>query len=482
MKIEQDLDILLISPPNFYSQRGSIWKEVNSNFPPLGLIDIAGYIRVKGFSVKIIDCNVDSPSIVSFFQFFKRNIVSKYVSLRYIGITSMTVQIKKAYIIAKICKRFFPNTTIIFGGVHATFVTEEVINKKDIDIVVLGEGEITLEEILEGNSLDAINGIVYKNFSNGSYNIVYNDPRDRLRNLNELSMPAYDLLKIKKYRPAKGSYKRLPAMSMMTSRGCPGRCTFCAKTLGKKLVFKSATSIFKEIQFLIKNYGIKQIQFYDDTFTSNRKNVIELCKIIINNKIDITWTCFSRVDTINREILRYMKQAGCHQIMYGVETIDKQVLKNINKRINIKQVINAVKWTKKERIECRLAFMVGNPGDTKENILKNIYFVNKLNPDYLIVNITTPYPGTEMFKWAKERNLILTYNWDDYDLSKPIMRLENLDENEIKKLYRLMFRKFYLRPRFIYKRLLNIKTVSDFKILIEGFNSLMSFFKSRIST
>ena len=478
--LKQNLDILLISPPIFYSQEGgNIWKEVNSNFPPLGLIDIAAYVRSKGFNVKIIDCNVESPSIESFVHFFKTNIVSKYNSIKYIGITSMTMQIKKAYIIAEICKDFFPNTKIVFGGVHATFLTDDVINKKEIDIVVLGEGEITLEEILKDKPLNEINGIVYKKFSNGNYDIIYNNRRERIRNLDELPIPAYDLLKIDKYKPAKGSYKRLPAISMITSRGCPGRCTFCTKTLGKKITFKSAATIFKLIQFLIKMYDIKQIQFYDDTFTSNKKNVIELCDLIINNKIDITWTCFSRVDTIDQEMLKVMKLAGCHQIMYGIETIDEQVLKNIKKKINIEQIINAVKWTKKEKIECRLAFMVGNPGDTKENILNNIRFVNKLNPDYLIVNITTPYPGTEMFEWAKERDLILTYDWDDYDLSKPIMKLENLDENEIKDLYKLMFKKFYFRPKFIFKRILKIRTIRDLKILIEGGNSLISFFRNK---
>lgn len=465
----------MIAPPNKNTRVENIWGEVSSNFPPLGLADLAGYIRKKGYNVKILDCTVESPSVQTFRQYFKKFFVDKYHSVMYIGFTAMTIHIKKAYKLAKICKEFYPDSITIFGGVHSTFVTDEVIKKSFVDIVVIGEGELTLEEIINGKPMNEIKGIAYKKYSNNRYEVIYNKPRDRIKNLDTMPMPAYDLLPISRYVPAKGSYKRLPAMSMVTSRGCPGKCTFCSKTLGNRLVFKSAEKIFDEIRYLMETFGIKQILFYDDTFTLNKKNVVELCKKIIKNNIDITWTCFARVDFISLEMLKYMKRAGCHQIMYGVETIDKQVLRNVNKNINLGQVINATKWTQEVGIECRLAFMVGNPGDTYESIMRNSAFVNKLNPDYLIVNVTTPYPGTVMFEWAKERNLILTYNWDHYDFSKPIMKLETLDEKEIKKLYNLMYRKFYFRPSYFLKRLLKLRTIGDLKILVEGFTSLLSF-------
>lgn len=474
---KQNLDSLLISPPPFYRKSKSIWTEVESNFPQLGLADIAAYVRSKGYSVQIIDCSIVAPSVQAFDKWFKKNYVSLYDSIRFIGFTATTVEIKKAYMIAKICKNYYPNVLIIFGGVHATFLPKEVIKNNYVDVVVVGEGEITFEELLRNIPLSKIDGIVYKKYSKEGYEIIYNKPRERIKNLDIMPMPAYDLLPIKKYYPAKGSYKQLPAMSMITSRGCPGICTFCAKTLGKKLVYKSAETIIKEIQFLINEYGIKQFQFYDDTFTTFRENVIELCKIIISNKIDISWSCFARVDYISYKLLKYMKRANCHQIMYGIETIDKNVLNNIKKKINISQVINAIKWTKQVGIESRLAFMVGNPGDTKESIMRNIDFVNQLNPEYLIVNITTPYPGTEMFNWADKKNLILTYNWDDYDLSRPVMRLENLEPSEIEKLCSLMYKRFYMRPKYLFNRILKIRSIGDFKVLLEGIKSLFVFFK-----
>lgn len=473
------LDCLLISPPLNYKESENIWSEINSNFPPLGLASIAAYVRKKGYSVKIIDCEIDSPSIESFGSFFKKEYVEKFSEIRVIGLTAMTCNIKKAYKIAQICKSHYPTAIIVLGGVHPTFCTNEAINNKFVDVVVFGEGELTLHELVAGNDLSKIDGIVFKKYSKEKYKVIKNKPRERIKDLDSLPMPAYDLLPIARYVPAKGSYKRLPAMSMMASRGCPGRCTFCSKTLGDRLVFKSAEKIFEEMLYLIKNYGIRQILFYDDTFTVYRNNVLKLCDLIIKNRVDISWTCFSRVDYIDFDMLKKMKQAGCHQVMYGVENIDKAVLKNIKKNIDVDKVINATKWTKKAGIECRLAFMVGNPGDTEEIIRKNIRFVNRLDPDLMVVNITTPFPGSEMFDWAKEKGLILTYDWDDYTLAKPVMKLENMSPDQIKKMYRLMYRSFYFRPAFLLKKVLKIRSIDDLKAAASGFNALFSFLSAR---
>ncbi len=475
IKFKENLDCLLISPPTFYTDKENIWTNISSNFPPLGLAELAGYVRSKNYTIKIIDCNIESPSVESFEIFFEKEFVQKYHSIKIIGLTAMTCNIKKAYQIARICKKYYSKAKIVFGGTHPTFVTNEVINNEFVDVVVMGEGEITLQELLECNDLSKIKGIVFKK----NNRIVRNKPRERIEDLDSLPMPAYDLLPVLKYKPAVGTYQKLPAMSMVTSRGCPGRCTFCSKTLGNKFVFKSAKKIFGEIKYLIKNYKIRQIIFYDDTFTVYKDNVMELCDLIIKEGLNISWTCFARVDFVDFEMLKKMKQAGCHQIMYGVENIDSTILKNINKNLNIDQVVKVNNWTKKAGIECRLAFMVGNPGDNEEIIKKNIKFVKKINPDFLVVNITTPFPGTAMFDWAKKKNLILTYNWDDYNLANPVMKLENISAEQIKEFYKLMYKKFYFRPLFMFSKLLKIRSFNDIKVLLNGFNSLASFLKIR---
>lgn len=470
------LDCLLIAPPYYYGDENNIWRSINTNFPPLGLASVAGYARGHGFAVQIIDCQVVCPTVSDFGQYLRCNFIDKRADIKVIGFTATTGQIKKAYQAAEICRSHYPDVLIVFGGVHATAVTDEVISQKFVDLVVMGEGEITFSEILSGKNIEEIDGLAYKREIDGQIKIIKNSPRRRLVNLDELPMPAYDLLPMSEYRPTKGSYKKLPAMSMMTSRGCPGRCTFCNKTLGAQMVFKSAQGIFREIKYLVDNYGVRQIMFYDDTFTVFRQNVIDLCDLLIGQKLDLAWTCFARVDYVDEAMLLKMAEAGCHQVMYGVENIDEAVLKNINKKINLPQVINAVKWTKQAKIECRLAFMVGNPGDNRQVIEKNIRFIKKISPDLLIVNITTPFPGTEIFAWAKERDLLLSRDWDDYNLFKPVMRLDNLSVEEINKLYRMMYRSFYFRPRYILKKILTVRSYDDLRILLDGFLALLSFF------
>lgn len=478
-KTSDKLDCLLINPPTFYERTDNIWKEINSNFPPLGLASIAGYLLCMGISVNIIDCNIDSPSVQDFEELIKFQYSKKFEEIRIIGITAMTCSIKKAYKIASICRYYYPNAKIVFGGAHPTHCYDEVLGDKNVDIVVIGEGEITFYEIVKGINLEKINGIAFIDRSDNIGHVIKTPNRERIQNLNDLPLPSYNLLPINKYQPARGSYKRLPAMSMITSRGCPGKCTFCSKTLGNQLVFRSAERIFEEIQYLINNYEIKQILFYDDTFTVWKENVKKLCQLLIENKVDVTWTCFARVDYIDFNLLQLMHQAGCHQIMYGVENINEIVLKNINKKINKEQVIKAVNWTKSAGIECRLAFMIGNPGDTKEIVEENIKFAIELDPDLIIVNITTPFPGTEMFKWAKEKDLIITYDWDNYDLSQQIMRLPNINEKETQELYKLMYRKFYFRPKVILKKIFSIRSMYDIHILFDGMQALMSFFTKK---
>lgn len=472
---QKQLDCLLIAPPMFYGDEENIWQKISSNFPPLGLASIAGYLRSRGFKTRIIDCNIASPTVDQFERFFQENYAANFRSIKYIGFTATTVMIKKSYQIAQICKKYFPQARIVYGGAHATFLPAEVLSRDFIDIAVIGEGELTMAEIIADKPLVDIKGIAYPRVIGGERSIIFNEPRPRIIDLNNLPIPAYDLLPIRSYKPAKGSYKRLPAMSMVTSRGCPGQCTFCSKILGSRIVFLSAEKIFAQIKYLINNYNIKQILFYDDTFTVNKANVIKLCDLLLKNKIDLSWTCFARVDFVDLEMLKKMKLAGCHQIMYGVENIDEAVLKNINKKINLEQVKNAVGWTKTAGLECRLAFMVGNPGDNREVLEKNIKFINKINPDLLVVNVATPFPGTAMFKWADEHKFILTYDWDDYDLAKPVMRLENLTADQIRDYYREMYRRFYFRPGYILKKILAIRSYENIKAMFGGFLALLSF-------
>ncbi|MFH1671319.1 MAG: radical SAM protein [Candidatus Portnoybacteria bacterium] len=459
------MDILLVNPP-WHKDSGNIWKNVSACLPPFGLAILASLARSKGFSVSIIDCNAERIGLDKMEEILPKD------NPKFVGITATTVLIDNALELAKIIKRKYPKAKVIMGGVHSTVRPKEVLEKSEVDFVVMGEGEHSFLDLLSGGNPGEIKGIGFK--ENGR--AVINESGECIPDINVFPLPAYDLLPMERYYPALGSYKRKPSFGMITSRGCPGRCTFCkGNILGEVIRFKSPEKIIEEIEYLQKNYGIKDVTFYDDTFTSSKKRVMEFCRLLKDKSIDLTWCCFSRVDTVDLEMLREMKKAGCYQMMYGVESADPQILANINKRISLEKVEETVANTKKAGIEIRLAFMLGNPGETEETIQKTINYAIFLDPDLVSFNITTPYPGTEMFEWARRKGYLIHEFWSDYNLAKPVMDLPTIDSRKVLRYYKKAHRQFYFRPGYILKRLIKIRSFGDIKKNFQPFISLIKF-------
>jgi len=459
------MDILFINPP-WYKKSGNIWKDVSACLPPFGLALLASLAREKNYSVSILDYNALQLGLDK---------VEKYLpnsAPRFIGITATTLVIDNALELAKIVKKKYPTAKVIIGGAHPTVLPKEVLAQKEVDFIVMGEGEHSCLDLLLNKNPATIKGIGFK--ENGK--LIINPPREIIPDIDIFPFLAYDLLPTDSYYPASGSYKRKPSFGMVTSRGCPGQCTFCkGDLLGNRIRFKSAKKIIEEINFLQKNYGAKDIIFYDDTFTTNRERVKEFCSLILKNNLDLTWSCFSRIDTVDLETLKEMKKAGCHQIMYGVESGDEKILENIKKRITLEQVEETVANTKKVGIETRLAFMIGSPGETEETIKKTIKYAIDLDPDLAIFNITTPFPGTEMFDWAEKNSFLIHKNWANYDLAKPVMELPTISLEKILYYYKRAYRQFYMRPAYILKRLIKIRNFEDFKKNLKPFIDLLKF-------
>ena len=322
----------------------------------------------------------------------------------FIGLTGTTRIINNALESAKICKEIFPDSKIVFGGVHSTLRPDEVLSNDFVDYVIRDEGEFAMNELVFGKSLSEILGLSYKK----DQQIIHNERRPFLVDLDILPFLPTHLLPMEKYHPALGAYKRLPAFGFIATRGCPGTCTYCYQNFGPRIRYFTARRLLDEIKLLQKNHGIREISFYDDTFTAVKRNIKEFCELVIAEKVNISWSCFSRVDCVDRETLDILKKAGCHQIMYGVESADPQILLNIRKRINLPRVEEVVKMTKEVGINCRLAFMFGNPGETEETMQKTLNYAVELDPDLAVFNIATPYPGTEMYYWAKEEGYLKT--------------------------------------------------------------------------
>ena len=468
------LDLLLISPPYSHG-KDSFLTGFEYHLPPHGLMSVAAWVRSKGFSVEITDAQAECPSVEEFETYFDLHYPAPEFSIRMIGFSAVTLTIKKAYRLAAHCKKRHPEATILFGGAHPTVMPEEVLGSGLADIVVMGEGEITTGELLSGKSMAETDGIAYIDKSVDPEKIIFTKARSRIRNLDELPRTAYDLVPVHRYKPIEGIYRRLPVINMITSRGCPNHCTFCSKTLGHRVTSQSPERIFNDLNFLIKEYGIREVMFHDDAFTFQKKNVHALCDMIIGARTDILWTCFARADNVDEELIRKMKKAGCHQIMFGIENFDEDILRSLNKNMDVGQIEKAIGWTRKAGMECRVALMIGNPKDTEAIIKSNIRKVIQLRPDYLAVNIVTPYPGTELFRQVQLENRLLTTDWDEYYQSHCIMKLDHLGNDDITRLYKQAFRDFYLRPGYIFGRLAGIRSFRDVRILLKGFTGISRF-------
>jgi radical SAM superfamily enzyme YgiQ (UPF0313 family) len=294
--------------------------------------------------------------------------------------------------------------------------------------------------------------------------VKHNEERAFIENLDALPYPAYDLINLRDYKPTLGNFKNLPSVSMITSRGCPGTCTFCySGCMGKRIRFMSAKRIFGEIRMLYETYGIRDICFYDDTFTANKRNVMELCRMLSAEDLNLTWSCMSRLDYVSPELLEGMGKAGCHQIGYGIESSSPVILRNIKKKVPLERAKEIADATKKTGIDVRAMFMFGNPGETEETMEETINFALSLDADLYLFNIATPFPGTEMFAWAQEKGYLATRNWDDYDLSHQIMELPTVSNRKISEYYRKAYRRCYLRPSYILKRLKKISSLEGLK-------------------
>ncbi|MCX5849046.1 MAG: radical SAM protein [Deltaproteobacteria bacterium] len=448
------MNFIFINPPREIA-KNNIWSIINSKIPPLGIALLSAIWDEQGHTSQIIDgaaLRLTIPEIID-----RINPPADFV-----GITATTPEISTALVIAQKIREAFPNTKIIMGGVHPTLFHKELVRDKFCDLVVRNEGEIPIMELAKGTPFNLIPNLTWRN-SEGE--IIINSDCETFADLNNFPFPAYDKLPMHLYHSALGAARQEPSIGMVTSRGCPGKCTFCFSGMfGSQIRFMSPVRIIQHIEHLRKNYGIREISFYDDTFTADKQRIAELCQLILAEKIKFTWSCFARVDTVNPELLLLMKKAGCHQIMYGFETTDENILKNINKRTNLNQFQNALAWTKAAKINIRGAFMLGNPGETSASMEKTIDYAKDSAIQFAIFNITTPYPGTAMHEEFLQKNLLLHQNWELYNLAQPVLKLETVSAQTVRQYYFKAYRSFYLRPGFILRHIFSIHTLAELRM------------------
>lgn len=455
--------VLLINPPFEKIYEKTSLKGVAPSTPPLSLACLGASLIEEGHLVKIFDFNLNNYK-----EFLK---VLENFDPSFIGITFVTPLIKEVDKISKIIKEKNKKTTLIGGGAHCSSFPDSALKETKLDIVVFGEGDFALKEIVAKEKLDKIKGVAY--WEKGV--IKVNKPRDFIKNLDSLPFPAHDLYDFKKYKIPFAIARKNPVAWLETSRGCVFECIYCNKScFGRNFRVKSPERVVNEFKH-IKNLGFKEIHLTDDGFTTNIERAKKICKLLIKNNVDISWSTITgiRVDRVDLELLKLMKKAGCYRVYYGIESGDEQILKNIKKKITLKQVVNAVRWAKEAKLEVAGYFMIGLPGETKKTMKNTLNFAKFLDLDLTKISITIPLPATEMFDDLEKKGKIKTKNWQKfkfYSTPSEIYDHPNLSWKTIENYYRKFYTKVYLNPKFLLKRLKisfkNKKIFEDLKLFL----------------
>ena len=391
------MKVLLLNPP--------------MNYQPLGLGYLAAVLEKEGIPVKLIDLvNTPFENVESIIQKEKPQIV---------GIScNLTTLRWGSFKLAQIVKRVDPNIKVVMGGIHATFMYQQVLANLPVDIIVRFEGELTFLELVKalesGSDLKAVKGIAFKS----EEGIIKTEDRPPIENLDSLPFPAYHFLKF-------DMYGQLKVSGIVASRGCPYNCQYCSnRKYWGRLRQRSVKNVVDELEMLYNDYGVRYFSFFDNVFTANKERVIEICQEIIKRKLDVSWECSTKVELVSPEMLQWMKKANCLRIGYGVESGSPSVLKAINKKQTPAQIVKAFKMTQEAGIEAILYLMIGNPNETDQTINETIEIMRLVKPDVMWTGLTLILPGTDMYEICKRRGFIDDEFWLS-DKGDSIYTMEN---------------------------------------------------------
>jgi anaerobic magnesium-protoporphyrin IX monomethyl ester cyclase len=455
--------ITLVNPP--YPHGGS----QHPHFPSLGLGYIAAVLEKNHYKVDVIDYltlmfkdekitkeigKVKLHGLRLAFlipegfthEDFRNEISKRQPDI--VGITSTILTHKSALQIAKIAKEECPNCLTVLGGPHATFWDEKALQECPyLDIVVKKEGENTMLEIAErvetGKDYDDVLGITYR--KDGK--IVKNPDRPYIENLDEIPFPALHLWPIENLQKC-GTV----IFEVVTSRGCVNWCNFCieVRTHGRKYRVRSPKNVVDELELLHNTYGAEYFAFLDDAFTVDKNRTVEICEEIKHRNLNIKWVCETRVNMVTKELLQKMKEAGCVEIWFGVESGSQPVLNAMKKGTSLEQVIRAFKWAKEVGLKPNANAILGFPGETKKTAWETIKFVETLTPEYMgCYTIATPYPGTPMYDHVKRKGWLKITDFDKYDTITPTFETPELSMDELQKIREQISQSFYLRPTYL---------------------------------
>ncbi|HOD11885.1 MAG TPA: radical SAM protein [Candidatus Omnitrophota bacterium] len=444
-------------------------------FPPLTSVIVATVLQDDGHDVTFLDAAGGYKTL----EYVKG--VAKEKDVVILLTSTMTVN-EDAEVLAQL-KSVNPKLISIVFGSHPTFLPEETLTKKGIDIAVRRESEYIIRDLVRAftkndNSWKKVPGIAFRE---GTTSVV-NPDYPLIENLDALPFPDRAMLdpSVEYFNPI---IKRAPFTTIYTTRGCPGKCTFCSSPsfYGRKIRFRSAKSILEELR-IIKKMGYREVFFRDEFFPVSKERTRELCEAMISEKMDLTWICSARVGTIDEETMRLMKKAGCHMIRFGAESGVQKILDNVKKEIQVDATRATFASANRVGLSTHAHMMIAMPGETKETIEQSIQFAKEINPTVVTFGVMTPYPGTEVYEEVRKAHPEIG-DGSACDLSKLHTQgffneaFTSLSREEISQYIRKAYFQFYMRPSYIFSWLKRINSFEELRRVILAGLQVFSFVK-----
>lgn len=464
MFMADSLKVSLIYPGISVKERyGRDIGDIGGRQAPLGLLYLSAYLKKNEYDTQVIDAEalrLTNDEVIKKLTDFSPDVIA---------ISMTTVAYHSTVALAEQINAKFAKLPIIVGGAHVTANPKQTMKCRCFSFGILREGEETLVELLTAifakkTDFTAIKGIVFRDNKD---QIKITEPRGYIKNIDQLPYPDREALSdIKLYRPPVGCYRENFSVSMITSRGCPYQCVFCDNnTFGRKIRWFSPEYVVREIEYILKKYGAKEISFVDDTFPANRKRFIRILEMFKEKRLRFSWTCMANVNDLDEELLKMMKATGCWQIAVGIESGDNKILKLIRKGTTVEKVKKVVETADELGIIMKGFFMLGHPGETRKSLAKTIKLGLELPLTDLTCTIVTPIMGTELYEMAvsgkygkfdRETDCSRLNYWE------PVFVPKGLSEEELYSVQRDFFKHFYLRKAIIFKQISKIKNIIVF--------------------
>jgi anaerobic magnesium-protoporphyrin IX monomethyl ester cyclase len=462
---------LLMGPLMQYEDRWGQYARGAGDTFPQGIGCIAAWLEKNGFSADVLEPDImgmDAEGLRAFLLAGQYDVV---------GISAFTTNIRFACRTAELVKGVLPKARVVLGGAHPTILPRRTMEEcPAADFVITHEGERPMLRLLEvldqGGDLLEVPNLYFRREGD----VVSGEKTCGWLDLNELPLFPYHKFDMSRYVPAPSLRRVLPTVNYMAQRGCPWQCAFCdTRTHGRRVRYRDAGKVIEDLQTLKARYGIRGVVFEGSNFTADAAWVEDLCQRMIAARLGLSWYCMGRVD-LKPHLLPLMKAAGLWCMSFGIESANPQTLARMNKRLDAGDAVRTLAALRKLRIRSVGSFILGYPGETEADVLRTVDFACRLGLDVAVFFIPVPFPGTRLLEDTRESGgLREDLAWEDYaawlDHSRPIYVNPLLGPRH-QELYNYAFRKFYLRPRYILKQVIGIRSLEDLRRLSRGFRSV----------